>query len=171
MTSELKKNLAAYESMKSTLESKERGRIALFSDGKLCDIFNDFGDGYMVGMERFGEGSGKTNWRAPGTARRCNAVCGTRPDRLTMPAFVGTIQGNQLIIKVLVSKPQVATCRHRIRDRSRPCWTREQRSVTQQVVDALGIRQLVGRRSWASTVLRQPRPKRLDSTFRLRNME
>ena len=56
MTSELKKNLAAYESMKSTLESKERGRIALFSDGKLCDIFNDFGDGYMVGMERFGEG-------------------------------------------------------------------------------------------------------------------
>ena len=35
MTSELKKNLAAYESMKSTLESKERGRIALFSDGKL----------------------------------------------------------------------------------------------------------------------------------------
>ena len=38
--------------------SGEQGtwRIALFSDGKLCDIFNDFGDGYMVGMERFGEG-------------------------------------------------------------------------------------------------------------------
>ena len=56
MTGELKKNLAAHESMKSTLESKESGRIALFSDGKLCDISNDFGDGYMVGMERFGEG-------------------------------------------------------------------------------------------------------------------
>ena len=55
MNSELKKNLTAYESMKSMLESKERGRIALFSDGKLCDIFNDYGDGYMVGMERFGE--------------------------------------------------------------------------------------------------------------------
>ena len=56
MTSELKRNLGAYEAMKRTLESDERGRIALFADGNLCDIFNDFGDGYMVGMKRFGEG-------------------------------------------------------------------------------------------------------------------
>ena len=88
MNSELKKNLTAYESMKSMLESKERGRIALFSDGKLCDIFNDFGDGYMVGMERFGEGrfSIKRIGEPPGTARRCNAVKGVVRRALSLQA-------------------------------------------------------------------------------------
>ena len=100
MNSELKKNLTAYESMRSILESKERGRIALFSDGKLCDIFNDFGDGYMVGMERFGEGRfclkriGEPLYSS--ALQRCMR---NRSRSITMPAFVGTIQGNQLIIK------------------------------------------------------------------------
>ena len=91
---------------------------------------NDFGDGYMVGMERFGEGRFliKTDWRASGTARCCNAVCGTGPDRLTMPAFVGTIQGNQLIIKVLVSKPQVPSASTPDQNSCTPYLTREQRS-------------------------------------------
>jgi hypothetical protein len=58
-----------------------------------------------------------------------------------MPAFVGTIQGNQLIIKVLVSKPQMPN----VSTPDQKSFTAlldtgaTITSVTQQVVDALGI--------------------------------
>lgn len=53
---ELKKNIAAYESMEEELESDHFGRIALFHNGSLVAIYNDRNYAYDIGCEKFGPG-------------------------------------------------------------------------------------------------------------------
>ena len=55
-SSELQKNMASYDAMKDELKKEYVGKVALFSNGELEDIFNDFADAYKIGMHRFGEG-------------------------------------------------------------------------------------------------------------------
>ena len=54
---ELRKNRKAFNGMQHELERGHSGRIALLlHDGELVSIFNDRGDAYVIGCERFGEG-------------------------------------------------------------------------------------------------------------------
>ena len=53
---ELRKNRQAFNGMRGDLEREHSGRIALLHDGELVSIFNDRGDAYVIGCERFGEG-------------------------------------------------------------------------------------------------------------------
>ena len=56
-TNELKRNIEAYEAIRKELEQTHRGRFALLHDGRLVNVLNDRWDAYVVGRERFGEGS------------------------------------------------------------------------------------------------------------------
>ena len=53
---ELRKNRKAFNGMRHELERDHSGRIALLHDGELVSIFNDRGDAYVIGCERFGQG-------------------------------------------------------------------------------------------------------------------
>ncbi|MCA8835338.1 MAG: hypothetical protein K8953_09670 [Proteobacteria bacterium] len=53
---ELQKNIAAYEKMEKDLLETSYGKIALFSNGKLIDVYNDLADAYKVGLKYHGEG-------------------------------------------------------------------------------------------------------------------
>lgn len=53
---ELRKNIAAYETMRERLEREHQGKTVLLHDGKLIHIHNDRWDAYAVGTERFGAG-------------------------------------------------------------------------------------------------------------------
>ena len=53
---ELRKNREAFNGMRRELEREHSGRIALLHDGELVSIFNNRGDAYVIGCERFGEG-------------------------------------------------------------------------------------------------------------------
>ena len=57
MTIEMEKNWKAFSEMKAKLEAEHFGRIALFHDGELVAIYNDSGDAYDVGREKFSSGS------------------------------------------------------------------------------------------------------------------
>ena len=54
---ELKKNIAAYNSMREELERDNFGRIAVFHDGNLIAIYNDRNDAYDIACEKFGVGN------------------------------------------------------------------------------------------------------------------
>jgi len=54
---EFKKNIAGYEKIRAEMESKHMGRVALLSGGKLVAVYNDSGDAYAIGCEKFGLGS------------------------------------------------------------------------------------------------------------------
>ena len=54
---QLKLNWDAFNSMKSELEAEHFGRTALFHDGVLIAIYNDSGDAYKIGKEKFGLGN------------------------------------------------------------------------------------------------------------------
>ena len=53
---EIRKNIKAYHSMEKELEHDHLGRIAMFHDGKLVSTYNDRGDAYDIGCEKFGLG-------------------------------------------------------------------------------------------------------------------
>ena len=53
---QLQMNWKAFNEMKAELEAQEFGRTALFHDGKLIAIYNDRGDAYSIGREKFGLG-------------------------------------------------------------------------------------------------------------------
>ena len=53
---ELRKNRRTFNEIRRDLERDHSGRTALLHDGELVSIFNDRGDAYMIGCERFGEG-------------------------------------------------------------------------------------------------------------------
>lgn len=53
---ELEKNQEAYESIKGGMEAEHWGRTVLFHDGNVVAIYNDEGDAYDIGCEKFGEG-------------------------------------------------------------------------------------------------------------------
>ncbi|MCY3853222.1 MAG: hypothetical protein OXG03_06595 [Gammaproteobacteria bacterium] len=54
---QLEKNRKAYEAVRSRLESKEPGRVALLHDGEMVAVYNDSGDAYDIGCERYGLGN------------------------------------------------------------------------------------------------------------------
>ena len=53
---EIRKNFRAYQSMEKEPEHDHFGRIAILHDGKLVSIYNDRGDAYDIGCEKFGLG-------------------------------------------------------------------------------------------------------------------
>ena len=61
MNRQLEKNTKAYENRKSELESKYMGRVALFSEGKLIDIYDDGEEAHGIGLRRFGRGNFTTH--------------------------------------------------------------------------------------------------------------
>ena len=56
MKSEMERNLAAFKQLEAELMTEHAGRVALLHDGALVAIFNDDGDAYTIGCERFGLG-------------------------------------------------------------------------------------------------------------------
>ena len=50
-------NRRAYNNMKEKLETTEFGRTVLLHDGKVIAIYNDSGDAYAIGCEKFGLGN------------------------------------------------------------------------------------------------------------------
>lgn len=55
--SEAQTNHAAYvEKYQRELERHHRGRVALMHSGELVEIYNDEGDAYAIGCEKFGLG-------------------------------------------------------------------------------------------------------------------
>ena len=57
MNSQLVKNRAAYHAIKEAMEAEHFGRAALLHDGEVVEIFNDSGDAYAIGCEKFGLGN------------------------------------------------------------------------------------------------------------------
>ena len=57
MNSQLEKNRAAYNAIKDEMEAEHFGRAALLHDGEVVEIYNDSGDAYAIGCEKFGLGN------------------------------------------------------------------------------------------------------------------
>ena len=57
MSDQLEMNLVAYSAVKDTLEASELGRSALLHDGEVVAIYNDSGDAYQIGCEKYGLGN------------------------------------------------------------------------------------------------------------------
>ncbi|MCY4196397.1 MAG: hypothetical protein OXD33_05700 [Rhodobacteraceae bacterium] len=53
----LKVNWEEFERLQKTVKAEDIGRTALLHDGKLVAIFNDSGDTYQIGVEKFGAGN------------------------------------------------------------------------------------------------------------------
>jgi hypothetical protein len=59
--SQVKINHIAYcEKYQEDLEREHMGRIALMHDGEVVAIYNDSGDAYAIGVEKFGLGEFST---------------------------------------------------------------------------------------------------------------
>ena len=54
---QLQKNWKAFKKLDEEVKAENFGRTALFHDGKLVAIYNDSGDAYAVGCEKFGLGN------------------------------------------------------------------------------------------------------------------
>ena len=57
MNSQLKKNRDAYNAIKEEMEAEHFGRAALLHDGEIVEIYNDSGDAYAIGCDKFGLGN------------------------------------------------------------------------------------------------------------------
>ena len=55
--SQLDRNQTAYEAIRVDMEAKHMGRVALMHDGKVVEVYNDNGDAYKIGCEKFGLGN------------------------------------------------------------------------------------------------------------------
>ena len=53
---ELNKNRAAFDLVKGQMEAEHWGKTVLLHDGNVVAIYNDEGDAYDIGCEKFGEG-------------------------------------------------------------------------------------------------------------------
>lgn len=53
---ELEKNEEAYEEVRNQMEAEHWGRTVLLHDGAVVAIYNDEGDAYAIGREKFGLG-------------------------------------------------------------------------------------------------------------------
>ncbi len=53
---ELEKNQEAYDAVKDQMEAEHWGRTVLLHDGNVVAIYNDEGDAYDIGCEKFGLG-------------------------------------------------------------------------------------------------------------------
>ena len=56
-TDQLKQNWKDFNAIKEKLEAENPGRIALFHNGELIEIYNDSGDAYTIGKEKYGLGN------------------------------------------------------------------------------------------------------------------
>lgn len=56
VVAELDKNQEAYERAREQLEAEHWGRTALLHDGNVVAIYNDDGDAYEIGCEKYGLG-------------------------------------------------------------------------------------------------------------------
>ena len=57
MSNQLEMNRKAYSAVKKTLETTDFGRTVLLHDGEVVGIYNDSGDAYAIGCEKFGLGN------------------------------------------------------------------------------------------------------------------
>ena len=57
MSDQMEKNWEAFIANKDELEAEHFGRVALLHDGELVSIYNDSGDAYDIGCERYGIGN------------------------------------------------------------------------------------------------------------------
>ena len=53
---ELEKNQEAYEQVRTQMEAEHWGKTVLLHDGTVEAIYNDEGDAYQIGCEKFGPG-------------------------------------------------------------------------------------------------------------------
>ena len=54
---EVARNWKVFQAMPAEWVATHRGRIAMFSKGKLVDIYNDIGDAYKIGCRLYGLGN------------------------------------------------------------------------------------------------------------------
>ena len=57
MVDQLERNWEAFNAVKDRLEAEHPGRIVLLHDGEIVAIYNDSGDAYDIGCEKFGLGN------------------------------------------------------------------------------------------------------------------
>ena len=57
MSDPLEANWKAFEKLQKTMTAENMGRTALLHDGELIAIYNDSGDAYQIGVEKFGAGN------------------------------------------------------------------------------------------------------------------
>lgn len=55
--SELDRNQEAYETIRAQMEALHTGRTALMHNGDFVEVYNDSGDAYKIGCEKFGLGN------------------------------------------------------------------------------------------------------------------
>lgn len=56
VVAELTKNQQAYEAVRDQMEKTDLGRIVLLHDGQVVSVYNDLGDAYDIGREKYGLG-------------------------------------------------------------------------------------------------------------------
>lgn len=56
LSDQLSRNIATYEQIVQDLERRHLGEFALFSNGKLIEVYEARSDALKVGREKFGEG-------------------------------------------------------------------------------------------------------------------
>lgn len=57
MSDQLEKNWKAYNAVKGEYESEHFGKTVLLHDGGIIAIYNDSGDAYKIGREKYGLGN------------------------------------------------------------------------------------------------------------------
>jgi len=57
MVTELEKNLVTFRKNQKKLEEEHLGRVVLLHDGEIIAVYNDGGDAYDIGCEKFGLGN------------------------------------------------------------------------------------------------------------------
>ena len=56
VTAELEKNHEAYGKVRDQMEAEHWGRTVMLHDGSVVAIYNDEGDAYQIGCEKYGPG-------------------------------------------------------------------------------------------------------------------
>ena len=54
---ELNRNKEAYEKVREEMEATNWGRTVLLHDGAVISVYNDEGDAYAIGCEKYGAGN------------------------------------------------------------------------------------------------------------------
>ena len=57
MSEQLERNWDAFKASRGELEEDHQGRTVLMHDGEIVAIYNDSGDAYEIGCEKFGLGN------------------------------------------------------------------------------------------------------------------
>ncbi len=57
MNTQIKKNKEAYEKVRVKMELQHFGRVVLLHNGEIVSLYNDKGDAYSIGREKYGLGN------------------------------------------------------------------------------------------------------------------